>query len=138
MMSGMVTNGPTPIMSMMLSAVALRRPTSRASPGTGGWGASIIESPSLMSRADQVHKQAYRAGNAGRKLTRESVSREDVDPFAVMGQQQAAFLRRLARIIAGQQRLELRVPLRHEVKPALLYPAVKILLRNFVRPVEDT
>src|SRR5262249_29800635 len=91
---------------------------------------------SLMSRADKVHKQTDRAGDSGRKLSRKSVSRKDIDTLAVMGQQQAAFLRRLARIVAGQQRLELRVPLRHEVETALLHPAVKILLRDFVRPVE--
>src|ERR1700727_1921236 len=34
MISGIVIKGPTPIMSMMLRAVASRRPTSRASPGT--------------------------------------------------------------------------------------------------------
>src|SRR5579864_6572307 len=89
---------------------------------------AIAEFLSLMSRADQIHKQAYGAGNASRKLPRKSIGGEDVNTLAIVGQQQAAFLRWLTRIIAVQQRLELRVPLRHEVKTALLHPAIKIFL----------
>src|ERR1041385_9331241 len=99
---------------------------------------AIAKLLSLMSRADQIHKQANRAGYSGGKLTRKSVSRKDVNAFAVVRQQQTAFLRRLARIVRLQQRLELRVPLRHEIKTALLHPAVKIFLRDLVWPVEDT
>src|SRR5580765_1478307 len=142
--SGIVTNGPTPIMSMMLSAVASRRPTSRARPGSGICGTSVIARPrsfakprSLMSRAYQVHEQADGPGNSCRKLPGKSVRGEDVDSLAVVGQQESALLRRFARIVAGKQRFELRVPLRHEVETALLHPAVKIFLRDLVRPVED-
>src|SRR5579864_1699181 len=97
---------------------------------------AIAEFLSLMSRADQIHKQAYGAGNASRKLPRKSISGEDVNTLAIVGQQQAAFLRRFARIVAGQQRLELRVPLRHEIKAALLHPAIKIFLCDLVGPVK--
>src|SRR5579864_2829913 len=98
---------------------------------------AIAEFLSLMSRADQVYEKPYCSGNAGGKLAGKSIGREDVNAFAIVGQQQAAFLRRLTRVVAGQQRLELRVPLRHEVETALLHPAVKIFLRDLVRPVED-
>src|SRR4029077_20177499 len=101
-------------------------------------GLGVAEFRSLMSRADQIHKQAYRSWNSSWKLSREPVCGENVNALAIVSQQQAAFLRRLAGIVAGQQRLELRVPLRHEVKTALLHPAVKIFLHDFVRPVEDT
>src|SRR5271165_1313053 len=57
---GMVMNGPTPIMSIMFSVVALAKPMPRISSGcpTGLlW---------LMAHAQQIHVEANRSGDAER------------------------------------------------------------------------
>src|SRR6185312_5006569 len=45
----------------------------------------------LMSGAQQIHHQPYRARDSGGQLAKESVSGIDVNAFAVLGQQQPAF-----------------------------------------------
>src|SRR5271165_1375655 len=131
MMSGMVMNGPTPIMSIMFSVVACNRPTPRISSGRARL------SSGSMSHAQQVHVQANRARNSKRQLAEESIAGVDVIALAVLRQQQAAFLRLLARIIGRKQWRVFRVPLVHEIKTALLHPAGEVVWRNLVRIVED-
>src|SRR5271157_5589425 len=131
MMSGMVMNGPTPIMSIMFSVVACSRPTPRISSGRAPL------SSGGMSHAQQVDIEANRAGNSKRQLSEERIAGVDVVALAELRKQQAAFLRLLAGIVRGQQRREVRVPLVHEIQPALLHPAGKIGLRDRVRITED-
>ena len=54
----------------------------------------------------------------------------------MLGHQNAPFQRRFARIVAGQDRREMFVPLIGKINPALLHPAVEIGLRDFVRRVQ--
>src|SRR5208282_1445059 len=129
--SGMVMNGPTPIMSIMFSVVAPARPTPRMS---SGCSAGLL---GLMAHAQQVHVEANGAGHAEGQLAEECVSGVDVMALAVLRQQQTALLWLLIRIIRRQQRLVLRVPLVHEVQPALLHPAIEIVRRELVGITKD-
>src|SRR5271167_359885 len=102
--SGMVMNGPTPIMSIMLSVVAPVRPTPRIS---SGCSAGL---PWLMAHAQQGHIETNGAGHTERQLTKEGVPGVDVVSLAALGHQQAALVRRLAGVVRRQQRSVLRVP----------------------------
>src|SRR6266481_489156 len=150
----MVINGPTPIMSIMLSAVASRSPISRASEGCDwefiGWeerlgqaqaGVPALHSSTYMPGsdsfcfvpgADQIYEQANRARHACGELGEEGVSGVDISALAVVSDEQAAVLRRLAGIVRGEQRLKVVVPLRHEIEAALLHPSIKIFAAYFV------
>src|SRR5581483_6593597 len=57
--------------------------------------------------------------------------------FAILGAQQAAFLRRFAGIMRRQQRLVMFVPLVHEIEPTLLHPSFEIFLADLVGIVEQ-
>src|SRR5271166_1945578 len=85
--SGMVMNGPTPIMSIMFSVVAPESPTPRIS---SGCSAGLLW---LMAHAQQVHIQANGARHAERQLAEECVSGVDVMALAVLRHQQPALLR---------------------------------------------
>src|SRR5579864_9598137 len=87
--------------------------------------------------AQDVYKQADCSGNAVGKLAEEGIAGVNINSFAIVGEQQAAFLWRLVRIMAGEHRFEMLVPLAHEVETALLDPSIKIFGGDFVRPVED-
>src|ERR1019366_1987730 len=128
--SGMVMNGPTPIMSIMFSVVAPASPTPRIS---SGWSGGLF---GLMSHAQQVHVETDGSGYTERQLAEEGISGVQVVSLAILRQQQAAFLRRLARIVASQKWGEVRVPLIHEVQATLLHPAVKIVRRDLVWVME--
>src|SRR6202142_4471449 len=65
--SGMVMNGPTPIMSIIFSVVALVRPMPRT---RSGCCAGLFR---LMAHAQQIHVQANRAGHAEGQLAEEGV-----------------------------------------------------------------
>src|SRR5208337_599754 len=125
--SGMVMNGPTPIMSIMFSVVAPASPTPRIS---SGCSAGLL---CFMSHAQQVHVETYGARHTKGQLPEEGISGVHVVALAILRQQQPALLRRLARIVAGQKRRKVRVPLIHEVQAALLHPVVKVMRRNLVR-----
>src|SRR5271165_547998 len=129
--SGMVMNGPTPIMSIMLSVVAPAKPTPRIS---SGCPAGLLW---LMAHAQQIHIKADRSGHAERQLPEERVSGIDVVALAVLRHQQAAFLWLLVRIIRGKQRRVVRVPLVDEVEPTLLHPALEVMQGNLVGIVQD-
>src|ERR1039457_5526055 len=129
--SGMVINGPTPIMSIMFSVVAPASPTPRIS---SGCSAGLF---GFMSHAQQVHVETDGSGYTERQLAEEGISGVQVIALAILRQQQAAFLRRLTRVVGCQERREVRVPLIHEVQAALLHPVVKIARRNLVWVVED-
>src|SRR5579863_7990975 len=126
--SGMVMNGPTPIMSIMLSAVALLRPTPRIRAGDAGLlpgldGVCIVEtsragvlagfcvtcsvSAYFMTGAQQVYVQPNRSRYPRWQLTEESVSRVNVRPLAILRAQQPTLLRWFSGIVASEQRLEL-------------------------------
>src|SRR5580692_9956934 len=90
-----------------------------------------------MSRTQQVHIKPDRSRHARRQLAEESVSRINVRSLAVLRAQQSALLWRLSRIIRSQQRLEIAVPLIHEIQPALLHPSVEVVLRDLVGEVKD-
>src|ERR1017187_1859831 len=90
-----------------------------------------------LTTADQIHKQPHRSRHARRQLPEERVSRVDIGSLAVMRYQQSAFLLALSRIVRFEQRRKVRVPLRHEVEPALLHPALEIFLRNFIGRMKD-
>src|ERR1019366_3147006 len=124
--SGIVMNGPTPIMSIMFSVVAPASPTPRIS---SGWSGGLF---GLMSHAQQVHVETDCSGYAERQLAEEGISGVQVVSPSILRQQQPAFLRRLAGIVASQKWGEVRVPLIHEVQATLLHPAVKIAPRNLV------
>src|ERR1035437_5785468 len=129
--NGMVMNGPTPIMSIMFSVVAPASPTPRIS---SGCAAGLLW---FMSHAQQVHVETNSSRHAEGQLPEEGISGVQVVALAILRQQQAAFLRRLTRVVGCQERREVRVPLIHEVQAALLHPVVKIARRNLVWVVED-
>ena len=85
-----------------------------------------------MSRADQVDEQPHCSGNSGGKLAEESIAGININSFPVLCHEQPALLRRFIRIMAGEQRFEMIVPLRHEVESALLYPSIKIFAGDLV------
>src|ERR1039457_7064332 len=128
--SGMVMNGPTPIMSIMFSVVAPASPTPRISSGCSGG----LFGP--MSHAQQVHVKTDGSGYTERQLAEEGISGVQVVSLSILRQQQPAFLRRLARIVASQKRGKVLVPLVHEVQATLLHPAVKIARGNLVGIME--
>src|SRR5450759_1174198 len=65
--SGMVMNGPTPILSIMFSVVAPASPTPRIS---SGCSAGLL---GLMSHAQQVHVETDGAGYAKGQLPEEGI-----------------------------------------------------------------
>src|SRR5208282_897400 len=135
MMRGMVMNGPTPIMSIMFSAVAEPRPMPRTrvvpwSACPGGLGLA-------MAGAQQIHVQSDGPGDSIGKLAEESIAGVNVGAVAGTGTQQSAFARRFARVGARKQRPVVVVPLVHEVKPALLHPAIEIFLGDGIGKAED-
>src|SRR6266404_3646103 len=83
MISGMVMNGPTPIMSIMFSAVALFSESPRTSLGETSAAALGSLFCWFMSGAHQIHIQPHRPGNSRGKLPEECVSSVDVSAFAV-------------------------------------------------------
>src|SRR5271165_6826263 len=128
--SGMVMNGPTPIMSIMFSVVAPASPTPRMSSGCGPgllW---------LMAHAQQVHIKANSAGHTERQLAEKGISRIDVVTLAELRHQQASLVRLLTGIVRRQQWSVLRFPLVHEVEATLLHPAIEIMQRNLVGIVQ--
>src|SRR5229473_8130478 len=92
--------------------------------------------PALMPCAEQVHIQPNRSRHTGRQLAEKSIAGVNIRTLAVLPPQQTAFKWLLTRILRRQQRLELTVPLVHEIKPSLLYPAVEVVLGNLVGVVE--
>ncbi len=66
MISGMVINGPTPIMSVMLSAVACASPMPRVSFAGG-------ELSGFMPHAQQIDVEADGARHSGRQLAEERI-----------------------------------------------------------------
>src|SRR5271165_3471925 len=128
--SGMVMNGPTPIMSIMFSVVAPASPTPRMS---SGCCAGLLW---LMAHAQQVHIKANGAGHTERQLAEKGISRINVVTLAELRHQQAALVRLLAGVVRRQQWSVLRVPLVHEVEAAFLHPAVEIMQRNLVGIVQ--
>src|SRR5213076_3192635 len=90
--SGSVMNGPTPIISIMLSTVASFTVSSRASCGA----ATGAESVCGMTCTHQVDEQAYRPGNSCGQFAEERVAGVDISAFAVLGGEQAAAERLLA------------------------------------------
>src|SRR5664280_1577097 len=112
--SGIVMNGPTPIMSIMFSVVAPASPTPRIS---SGCAAGLLW---FMSHAQQVHVETNSSRHAEGQLPEKGISGVQVVSLSVLRQQQATFLRRFARIVRRQERREVRVPLLHEVQAALL------------------
>src|SRR6516164_4081819 len=90
-----------------------------------------------MSCTQNVYKQTYCSWDTRRKLAEERVSRIDVGALAVLRAQEAALLRLLSGIMAGEQRSEVIVPLGHEVEPTLLHPCVEIILGDGVRVMKD-
>src|SRR3974390_2129797 len=85
-MSGMVMNGPTPIMSIMFSVVAPARPTPRIS--SGGCDASLR----LMTHAEQVHVETNCSRHTERQPPEEGIAVVDVVALAVGRDEQAALL----------------------------------------------
>src|SRR5664280_3272138 len=95
---GMVMNGPTPIMSIMFSVVAPASPTPRIS---SGCAAGLLW---FMSHAQQVHVETNGSRHTERQLPEEGISGVQVVALAILRQQQAAFLRRLTRVVGRQER----------------------------------
>ena len=60
-------------------------------------------------------------------------SGEDVHAFAVVRPELAAFERLFAGVVSREHRFVMRIPLRREIKTALLDPALKVLLGNVIR-----
>src|SRR5256885_16174886 len=85
-----------------------------------------------MPRAHQVHEETNRARHSCRQLTEECVARIDVSALSIFRLNHSALLIGFARVVAGEQRLEMIVPGVHEIKPALLHPTVKVFLRNLI------
>src|SRR4051812_39172727 len=105
MISGMVMKGPTPIMSIMFSAVASRRPMPRMSCAESlVAGLASPELALLMPCAQQIHIESDGAGHACRKLPEKSVAGVDVSSFAETRAQQSTLERRFTRVIRCQQR----------------------------------
>jgi hypothetical protein len=80
----------------------------------------------FMVSAQQIYIKAHRAGNSSGQLAKECVTGIDVNSFAILSFQQTALLRALAGIMTRQQGFEMIVPFVHEIKAALLHPAVKV------------
>src|ERR1035438_8979137 len=81
--SGMVMNGPTPIMSIMFSVVAPASPTPRIS---SGCAAGLLW---FMSHAQQVHVETDGSGYTERQLPEEGISGVQVIALSVLRQQQS-------------------------------------------------
>src|SRR5437588_10587257 len=105
MMSGMVMKGPTPIMSIMFSAVALVSESPRticgalADSGCGfRWLTSVLKSlldvvldwGCALTCADEVYVQPHCARHSVRQLAEEGICVVDVDSFSQMREQEAA------------------------------------------------
>src|SRR5947208_16307470 len=90
-----------------------------------------------MPRAHQVHEETNRARHSCRQLTEECVARIDVSALSIFRLNHSALLIGFARVVAGGQRLEMIVPVVHEIKPARLHPTVKVVLRNFTWIMKD-
>src|SRR5437588_5998128 len=99
MMSGMVIKGPTPIMSIMFSAVALVSESPRTSCGVLAdsgcgfrWLTSVLKSllgfvldwGRALACADEVYVEPHCARHSVRQLAKEGVSVVDVDSFSVV------------------------------------------------------
>src|SRR5579872_3849269 len=105
--SGIVMNGPTPTISIMLSAAALPNPMPRISPPSPAFPTARltagcmewIELLRLVSRADDVYEQANGPGHPRGQLAEERLTGVEVRSFAVLRPQQSPFLRRFARIV---------------------------------------
>src|SRR5579885_2265407 len=153
-MRGMVMKGPMPIMFSMFAAVACGKPMPRIRPG---WPAGApFRSPGFCTsapgrsgrrgacgaqlrmarQAHQVGKDAVGAGHAFGQLSVEGIGIVNVYALAVARIQQSPFLRRLAGIVGGKQRLVMRVPRTHEFRSAFLHPTLEVVLRDEVRPGE--
>src|SRR3984957_21202231 len=118
-MSGMVMNGPTPIMSIMLSAVALPSPIPRMRPGEpaddsvgdpmrrldqarkSDWNGTANWKPETQNRklqtgnwlllgTQQIHIQPHRSRHSRRQLTKERISCIDKNSLAIVCLQQPA------------------------------------------------
>src|SRR6266536_5627093 len=98
---------------------------------------SVARRSPLMSCTHQIHKQPYRSRSSRGQLPEERVSRVDVSASAILRDEKTAFLVRLVRIVTREQRLELIVPLFHEIEPALLYPTIEIFLGNLIRIMKN-
>src|SRR6516225_435201 len=129
--SGIVMNGPTPIMSIMFSVVALASPTPRIS---SGCGAGLFW---FMSDAQNVDIETNRTRHAERQLAKESVRVVHEIAFAIRGLQQATLSRLLSGVVRRQQGREVRIPRIHEVKSTFLHPAIEVVLRDLVGIVKD-
>src|SRR6185312_8892644 len=122
-------NGPTPTMSIMFSAIALRRLIPRTSPPLlACW---------LMSRAQQVHVKAHRARHPVRQLPEERIAGIDVSSFAELCAQHSTLQRLLTRVVGSKQWLIVFIPRRHEVDATLLHPSVEIFRSNGIRVVKN-
>src|SRR5690348_837028 len=78
--------------------------------------------------ADQVDEKSKRAGHAVGNLPEESDAGVDVHAFAVVRINEAAVEIRFAGIVHREKRGVLGIELRPVVEPALLNPAVEIIL----------
>ena len=71
-------------------------------PCDGGPGGCSAELAGLMAYTQQIHVESNRSRHPERQLSEESIPSVDVMAFAVLRQQETAFLRLLARIVARQ------------------------------------
>src|SRR5207253_1018411 len=91
----------------------------------------------LVAGTEQVYIQADGAGHAVGQLAEERVGVVDVSPLAVAGAQQATGKRRLAGIVGGKQRLEVRIPLTGKIQAALLHPSLEIFGGDAIGEIEN-
>ena len=84
MMRGMVINGPTPIMSIMFSAVAGKSPISRLSSDFSVVMGYVL---AFVSRGEKIHIEPDCVGHARGKLAEKCVAGVNVSSLAQLGLQ---------------------------------------------------
>ena len=82
-------------------------------------------------------KSRYAPGDTFGDLAKESDARVDVHAFAVARVDQRAVEVRLAGIVHGQDRGVFWIKLCPVVESALLHPAFEVVLRDFVRAIQE-
>ena len=87
-------------------------------------------------RAEQIDEKTVTPGDSFGQLPEEGQTRINVSAFAIAGVDKTAVEDRLAGIVHSEERCVFRIELRPKIKTAFLYPALEIILRDFVGPVE--
>src|SRR3974390_891241 len=91
----------------------------------------------FVSGAEDIYVETHCPGDSGGQLAEEGIACVDVGAFAILCAEQAAFLRVLPRIVAGEQGSKGIIPTAHEGEATLLYPSGEVVRGDGVWVVKD-